>query len=175
MGARIQREGAELTTSSWPGDWPAKVQGKNCPMCEEGRPDDNGFGLRIMAGICSDAYLQRAAIQRGYTVVVWRGPHVTEPTQLSDEFAVIYWREILKTAKALQTHYLPLKMNYQTLGNSLPHLHTHLLPRYEDDPAPGRPFPLPSERSSTLSERLIQKDAAALRRLLNYEPSQTGA
>jgi len=34
-------------------------------------------------------------------------------------------------ARALITVYEPLKMNYETLGNSLPHLHTHLVPRYK--------------------------------------------
>ena len=33
-------------------------------------------------------------------------------------------------------------MNYETLGNTVPHLHTHLVPRFTEDPAPGRPFPL---------------------------------
>jgi diadenosine tetraphosphate (Ap4A) HIT family hydrolase len=32
-------------------------------------------------------------------------------------------------------------MNYQLLGNSVPHLHVHLVPRYLDDPAPGKPLP----------------------------------
>ena len=36
-------------------------------------------------------------------------------------------------------------MNYETLGNSLPHLHTHVMPRYADDPKPGWPFPHPEE------------------------------
>ncbi|HEY3140085.1 MAG TPA: hypothetical protein VGJ86_03100, partial [Acidimicrobiales bacterium] len=31
--------------------------------------------------------------------------------------------------------------NYQALGNFLPHLHTHVVPRYPDDPSPGRPLP----------------------------------
>ncbi|NJC66516.1 HIT domain-containing protein [Planosporangium flavigriseum] len=30
-------------------------------------------------------------------------------------------------------------MNYQTLGNSVPHLHMHLLPRFVEDSAPGAP------------------------------------
>ena len=29
------------------------------------------------------------------------------------------------------------------LGNSVPHLHTHIVPRYADDPRPGWPFPFP--------------------------------
>ena len=32
-------------------------------------------------------------------------------------------------------------MNYLTLGNALPHLHTHLVPRQADDPVPGGPLP----------------------------------
>ena len=54
-------------------------------MCEEGRPDETQFGSRILAGEVSDAYLQRRNVQRGYTVVVWRGRHVAEPTELSPE------------------------------------------------------------------------------------------
>jgi hypothetical protein len=32
-------------------------------------------------------------------------------------------------------------MNYQLLGNSVPHLHVHVVARYLDDPAPGKPLP----------------------------------
>jgi diadenosine tetraphosphate (Ap4A) HIT family hydrolase len=32
-------------------------------------------------------------------------------------------------------------MNYQLLGNLVPHLHVHVVPRYLDDPAPGKPMP----------------------------------
>jgi len=32
-------------------------------------------------------------------------------------------------------------MNYQLLGNSVPHLHVHLVPRYLDDAAPEKPLP----------------------------------
>jgi diadenosine tetraphosphate (Ap4A) HIT family hydrolase len=63
--------------------------------------------------------------------------------------------------------YRPLKMNYETLGNSLPHLHTHLVPRYAADPRPGQPFPL----SAQAPERKVPEDrllaeAADLRSLL---------
>lgn len=64
-------------------------------MCEQGRPEDNGYGIRFFAGDVADAYLQKAAIQRGYSVVVWRGRHVAEPTQLSDDEAAAYWLELL--------------------------------------------------------------------------------
>jgi hypothetical protein len=46
-------------------------------------------------------------------------------------------------ATALERHYRPVKLNLQMLGNAVPHLHTHLLPRFAADPAPGRPLPFP--------------------------------
>jgi hypothetical protein len=51
-------------------------------MCANGGTDDNGFGVRIQAATYGDAYLQRADMQRGYTIVIWRGRHIVEPTDL---------------------------------------------------------------------------------------------
>ena len=154
--------------SDWPADWPDRLAGRDCSMCAAGRPERDAYGIRIAAGTYSDAYLQRADVQRGYTLVIWRGHHVAEPTELTDSEAQGYWLEVLRVARALQRHFQPLKLNYQVLGNAVPHLHAHLLPRYMDDPAPGRPFPLPvltgSERK--LPEDQLEQDAAALRALL---------
>ena len=46
---------------------------------------------RIFAGEVSDAYLNRNDIQRGYTIVTWRGRHVAEPTELEPDEAAAYW------------------------------------------------------------------------------------
>ncbi len=34
----------------------------------------------------------------------------------------------------------PDKMNYELLGNAIPHLHWHVVPRYHSDPMWGRPI-----------------------------------
>lgn len=116
-------------------------------------------------GRWSDAYLQRADVQRGYTIVIWRGRHVTEPTELDQAEAAGYWSEVHLVAGALMAEYEPLKMNYETLGNSLPHLHTHLIPRYLVDPRPRRPFPLPDPGTATglIPEDRLLAEAAAIR------------
>ena len=128
--------------SEWPRNWPELIRGIGCEMCQSARPDADRYGIRILEGKYSDAYLQHADVQRGYTLVIWRGRHVNEPTELDEAEAAGYWAEVLAVARALISVYQPLKMNYETLGNSLPHLHTHLVPRYTDDPRPGQPGPL---------------------------------
>ncbi len=155
--------------TAWPADWSARYSGATCSMCAVNRLDDIKSGVRILAGRFSDAYLQRANVQRGYTLVIWRGRHVAEPTDLEDEEASGYWLEVLEVARALQQHYRPLKMNYETLGNTEPHLHTHLVPRYVEDPAPGRPYPLSPDLSTfpVIPEPQLRQDAAVLRAILS--------
>ena len=134
-------------------------------MCADGRPDDNRFGIRIFEGPHSDAYLQREGFHRGYVVVIHRGDHhVTELTDLPAEEAQAYWEEVLRVSRAVSDYYAPLKMNLMVLGNALPHLHTHVVPRYEDDVDAGGPpvFDIEGPRS----EELLKSDADPLRERL---------
>jgi diadenosine tetraphosphate (Ap4A) HIT family hydrolase len=150
----------------WPAEFYAWRRGEGCPFCAEGRPDESHDGARVFAGAVADAYLRRADIQRGYTVVVWRGRHAAEPTELEPEEAAAYWQELLRVGRALEEHFQPVKLNYNLLGNTMPHLHTHVLPRYADDPKPGWPFPFPERDPPPIDEELYRRDVEALRRLL---------
>jgi hypothetical protein len=77
--------------------------------------DEDTYGIRIFSTADVDAVLQRADIQRGYTLVIWRGRHVVEPFELTESEAQSYWKATLTVAKALATFYRPLKTNYETL------------------------------------------------------------
>jgi diadenosine tetraphosphate (Ap4A) HIT family hydrolase len=150
--------------SEWPRNWADLIQGIGCEMCEQGRPESTTYGVRIWKGSYTDGYLQRADVQRGYSLVIWRGRHVNEPTELTDQEASGYWSEVLTVARALLAVYQPLKLNYETLGNSLPHLHTHLVPRYAQDPRPGQPFPLSAQPPETkIPEARLLAEVADLR------------
>ena len=151
----------------WPASFYALKRGEGCPMCAEGRPRETPFGVRIFAGEVSDAYLQRSGIQRGYTICIWRGRHVAEPTELDPAEASAYWLEVLHVGRALEQQLQPVKLNYDVLGNSLPHLHTHVIPRYADDPRPGWPFPFPEEDPPLQPEDALRRDGDALRALLD--------
>jgi diadenosine tetraphosphate (Ap4A) HIT family hydrolase len=150
----------------WPESFYALKRGEGCPMCEQGRPEETPHGVRFFAGEVSDAYLQREDIQRGYTVVVWRGRHVAEPTELTAEEATAYWLEVVRVGRAIENVLEPVKLNYDLLGNSLPHLHTHVVPRYADDPRPGWPFPFADEDRPPIEEGVFRADLEALRRWL---------
>src|SRR5689334_9293268 len=100
----------------WPPEFYARLRGEGCPLCEDGRPDE----LRFFTGTHTDAYLVRADIQRGLSVAVFRGRHVAEPTDLTDEEAATYGREVLAAGRAIQKAFAPVKLNYDVLGNSVP-------------------------------------------------------
>ena len=155
---------------AWPSDWEERRRGKDCAMCAQGRAADSDFGVRVFEGQVSDAYLQRADVgQRGYTIVIWRGRHVADPTELTADEASAYFAEVLRVGRALEAHHRPLKLNIEMLGNSVPHLHTHVVPRYADDGSPGLPALFMRgeiEAKRKLPESEIARDAAALRERL---------
>jgi diadenosine tetraphosphate (Ap4A) HIT family hydrolase len=122
-------------TRTWPEDWDARKRGAGCWFC------GNQRGQPFYAGSVSDAYLERHAIARGHAIVVFRGRHVADLTSLTAEEVAAYWFDVHTVARMIEHVFAPCHMNYQLLGNSVPHLHVHLVPRYIDDPAPGRPLP----------------------------------
>jgi diadenosine tetraphosphate (Ap4A) HIT family hydrolase len=137
-------------------------------MCADGRPDETAHGLRFLSGEHSDAYLGRHGPSRGYAYVVWRGAHVAEPTELEPATACAFWLEVLNAARVIERHYNPCKLNYELLGNGVPHLHVHIVPRYIDDTAPGQP--LPNERwvrgdAEPAPDDVLRRDVDALRQL----------
>src|SRR3954463_3593776 len=150
----------------WPAAFYARRAGVACPLCDEGRPEATAHAVRFFAGEVADAYLVRADVQRGLSIVVWRGRHVVEPTELSDAEAGVYGGEVLMVGRALQDAFGPVKLNYDVLGNSVPHLHTHIVPRYADDPRPGWPFPFPDPEPGPMPEARLAQDAQRLRLLL---------
>jgi len=125
----------------WREGWAEQLRGRNCVLCALIGVSENSWAVRVFAGHYVDAYLPRSGSVLGYTVAVWNGRHVSEPTQLSNEEAVGYWLEMIEVGRAVEQTFEHAKMNYQMLGNSVPHLHAHIVPRPLLDPAPNEPLP----------------------------------
>jgi diadenosine tetraphosphate (Ap4A) HIT family hydrolase len=135
-------------------------------MCAQGRPDvgENG-NRRFFAGAVADGYLQRSAPLPGYAVVVWRGRHYADVSEMDDPDLFAYWAEVVQVAKALTHVFEPCHLNYDLLGNLVPHVHTHIVPRYLDDPCPNTP--LKPWVLDTVPDEIFEQQVRDLRRVLS--------
>jgi diadenosine tetraphosphate (Ap4A) HIT family hydrolase len=127
---------AAMAERGWPADWNERVAGQGCPLCDAIGKGDNDYSVGVFTGEVAEVRLERRSRLPGYCIVVWRLGHVAEPTDLDPAQAGRYWQEVLEAGRAVRARFSPVKMNYMTLGNTVPHLHTHVLPRYRDDPDP---------------------------------------
>jgi diadenosine tetraphosphate (Ap4A) HIT family hydrolase len=109
-------------------------------MCAAVGGGDNDHTVSVAELPYTEVGLERRSRLAGYCVVVWKHGHVAEPTELGPEEAAGYWGDVLAVARAIEVQFRPMKLNLLTLGNWVPHLHTHVVPRYADDPAPGGPI-----------------------------------
>ncbi len=84
------------------------------------------------------AYLHGDQFFPGWTVLVLKR-HATELFQLFQEERAQLIEEVSRVATALAEEFRAHKINYELLGNQLPHIHWHLIPRLATDPAPLEP------------------------------------
>lgn len=108
--------------------------GRECPICLSGRPLDV-IAERDTSWVTAPA----AAPLPGYVCVVSK-QHVVEPFELSPADQTAFFRDVMQVARSLAGLFDPVKMNYQISGNTLPHLHMHLYPRFAGDPFAGLPI-----------------------------------
>jgi diadenosine tetraphosphate (Ap4A) HIT family hydrolase len=74
----------------------------------------------------------------GFARVIWKA-HVREVSDLADNDRLLLNDAVWKLEQAVRDVMAPLKVNVASLGNVVPHLHWHVIPRYADDahfPAP---------------------------------------
>ena len=137
--------------------WDALVRGDGCALCAELSQADriNPFGFPVADLAFSRLRLAANQAARGYCVLICRR-HIREPFELVPEEQLRYWQDLMRVGRVVQAVFDPIKVNFQMLGNLVPHLHTHIVPRYYGDPAPGRPL------DPGYATHLIDPDAAAI-------------
>ena len=82
----------------------------------------------------------------GYCLLVARR-HATELSDLNEDDRREYLVEMCLLARAIGEAFRPRKLNYELLGNQVPHLHWHLFPRYDHDPDALKPVWLALDRA----------------------------
>ncbi len=69
----------------------------------------------------------------GFCRVIWE-THVKEMTDLSEDERVSFMEVVFAVESVLREQLEPAKINLASLGNLVPHLHWHVIPRFADDP-----------------------------------------
>jgi len=151
----------------WPEDFLRKKARIGCPQCALGRVDETEHGLRYYAGAVADGYLQRRGPTPGYSVVIFRGRHVGEPQAMTPDEHAAFWSEIVVVSRAIEATYSPIHLNFQILGNQDPHVHVHVVPRLDPDPAPSLPLPASAwENARALSDEELAAQVEKLKQAL---------
>jgi diadenosine tetraphosphate (Ap4A) HIT family hydrolase len=108
-------------------------------MCQSVERIESGGDPFAIARL-STGYLSLCATQHfvGYTFFFAK-LCVPEIHDLPAESRTTHLHEMAEVAHALARAFKPRKLNYEALGNGTPHLHWHLIPRYDTDPHPRGP------------------------------------
>jgi diadenosine tetraphosphate (Ap4A) HIT family hydrolase len=88
-----------MAISGWPADWEQRKAGRGCVLCASLGDGDNDFTVAVAELEFCEVRLERRSRLPGYCVVVWKLGHVAEPTELDDDEAAGYWRDVVVVAR----------------------------------------------------------------------------
>jgi len=95
----------------------------------------------------------------GFCRIIWQR-HIKEMSDLSPAERQHLFDWLIRCEQALRTTLNPDKINLASLGNMVPHLHWHVIPRFSDDTHFPSPIWAPAQRNAAranpidLAERL---------------------
>ena len=102
---------------------------KDCMYCMEDERRDN-LMIEIGKLSVSTVFLFKEQTYRGRCNVVYKD-HVKELFQLDEQELTAYMNDVKKVAAAIDKAFQPNKINYGAYGDTLHHLHMHIVPKYE--------------------------------------------
>lgn len=97
-----------------------------CPLCQASAED------RVWANAELRVILVQEPDYPGLCRVIWR-EHVAEMTDLAADARARLMAAVWAVEAAVRVALKPAKVNLASLGNQVPHLHWHVIPRFRDD------------------------------------------
>lgn len=97
-----------------------------CELC-----DTDGGEVLVQAGPLRVVLVDDPAYP-GFCRVIWTA-HSREITDLTPSQRSVCMQAVYQTEEIVRQVLTPYKMNVASLGNITPHLHWHVIPRFEDD------------------------------------------
>jgi ATP adenylyltransferase len=110
----------------------------DCYLCPPRLSAHTGM---MLIGLLATSSLYLVADQRfpGHCSLILTD-HVIRLDALSEEVYAAYMQDLRRSLVAVRETLHPDHMNIALLGNSCPHLHWSIVPRYRSDPRWGRPI-----------------------------------
>ena len=135
----------------------------DCLMCRRWEKEQD---LQIIELPHSYVTLNRDQHFPGYTLLFTKD-HVTELFHLERDVRSALMEEVSTVAGALFTIYRPAKINYELLGNMVPHIHWHIVPRFSSETLWPRPIWAEQHEERFLTPHEQQQRIETIRRTLS--------
>jgi ATP adenylyltransferase len=118
--------------------------------------------IEIASMRVSTLYLFREQTHRGRCIVAYRG-HVNELFELTQDALTLFAQDVAAAAKAIKSVVGAQKINYGAYSDKLPHLHLHLVPKFQNGPAWGAPFEMMPAVKKHLPDAEVAQLIAAIK------------
>jgi diadenosine tetraphosphate (Ap4A) HIT family hydrolase len=149
-----------VTASMDRAKWESQVRGDGCPLCAP-RPDANAEWDLVAKLSASSCYLAKNQTYRGQCLVVFDPRHAARPDELTAAEWTAFSNDLRRASNAVVRAVRPDHVNVASLGNVVPHLHWHVIPRALGDARWGQPIWTPS-LAEMPDTRLTEAEQAAL-------------
>ncbi len=103
---------------------------ENCHYCNKGDAL-HAIGIEVAKLSVSNLILFREQSHKGRCIVAF-DRHVGDITELNESERNSFFADIARASAAIQQAFGPDKVNYGAFGDTMRHLHFHLVPKYKD-------------------------------------------
>lgn len=141
------------------------MKDENCAYCMEGEKLD-AFGIKICDMKMSKLILFREQSHKGRLIVACK-KHVDDISDLSEDERHQFMDDVSEAASILHEVFHPDKINFGAYGDTMHHLHFHLVPKYKEDSFEwGDVFAMNPHRTE-LSEEEYQEIISKIKEKMN--------
>ena len=127
----------------------------DCIYCTKDTTTLEELMIEIAKLRVSTVYLFREQTYKGRCLVALN-EHYKELFHLSQEMQDAYMRDVAQVAHAVEQAFAADKINYGAFGDTMPHVHFHIVPKYKDGAEWGKMFEMNPSDNKRLTEHEYQ-------------------
>ncbi len=140
---------------------------KDCQYCLNREAIEN-FGRIAFETEYSIIIVFKDQSHKGRMCVAYKKDHVAEITDLSPEDRLGFMNDVVACSNAIKAAYNPNRINYGAYGDTLGHLHFHLVPKYKDGFEWGGTFLMNTGKDNYASDEELAEVAKNIKENFKY-------